>query len=166
MGFSKARKLEWVAFPSPGDLPDLGIEPASLMSPALAGSFFTPSATWEALPYKSDNQSPYHHSQVGSFYLSDFSSCASPLLTPLQSPWRFPHLPNSPGPLPLFSPHTCCSLCLERSCPKLMTPLPPSILYLKLPFAAKTSPDPLMTVSRFPSHSTFHICFPSFVFSA
>ena len=25
----------------PGDLPDLGIEPASLMSPALAGRFFT-----------------------------------------------------------------------------------------------------------------------------
>ena len=34
--------------PSPGDLPDPGIEPASLMSPALAGGFFTTSATWEA----------------------------------------------------------------------------------------------------------------------
>ena len=29
--------------------PDPGIEPASLMSPALAGGFFTTSATWEAL---------------------------------------------------------------------------------------------------------------------
>ena len=29
--------------PSSGDLPDLGTEPASLMSPALAGSFFTTS---------------------------------------------------------------------------------------------------------------------------
>ena len=28
-------------FPSPGDLPDLGIEPASLVYPALAGRFFT-----------------------------------------------------------------------------------------------------------------------------
>ena len=28
-------------FPSPGGLPDPGIEPASLMSPALAGRFFT-----------------------------------------------------------------------------------------------------------------------------
>ena len=32
----------------PGDLPDLGVEPMSLMSPALAGRFFTISATWEA----------------------------------------------------------------------------------------------------------------------
>ena len=29
-------------------LPDSGIKPAPLMSPALAGEFFTPSATWEA----------------------------------------------------------------------------------------------------------------------
>ena len=32
----------------PGDLPDPGMEPLSLMSPALAGRFFTTSATWEA----------------------------------------------------------------------------------------------------------------------
>ena len=36
-------------FPPPGDLPDPGIEPASLRSPALAGVFFTTSATWGAL---------------------------------------------------------------------------------------------------------------------
>ena len=35
-------------FPSPGDLPNAGIEPPSLMSPALAGGFFTTIATWEA----------------------------------------------------------------------------------------------------------------------
>ena len=29
MGFSQARILEWVAIPSPGDLPDPGIEPRS-----------------------------------------------------------------------------------------------------------------------------------------
>ena len=33
--------------PSPGDLPDPGIEPTSLTSPALAGRFFTASTTWE-----------------------------------------------------------------------------------------------------------------------
>ena len=33
-------------FSTPGDLPDPGIEPASLPSPALAGGFFTTSATW------------------------------------------------------------------------------------------------------------------------
>ena len=33
----------------PGDLPNPGTAPKSLMSPALAGGFFTTSATWEAL---------------------------------------------------------------------------------------------------------------------
>ena len=46
-GILQARILEWVAIPPPGDLPDPGIEPISLMSPALAGSFFTTSTTWE-----------------------------------------------------------------------------------------------------------------------
>ena len=41
-GILQARILEWVAiFFSPGDLPDPGIELASLVSPALAGGFFT-----------------------------------------------------------------------------------------------------------------------------
>ena len=30
------------------DIPDPGIEPTSFMSPALAGGFYTTSATWEA----------------------------------------------------------------------------------------------------------------------
>ena len=40
----------WSGLPCPplGDLPNPGIEPMSLMSPALAGGFFTTSATWEA----------------------------------------------------------------------------------------------------------------------
>ena len=37
-----SRHEYWSGLPfSPGDLPDLGIEPASLVSPALAGGFFT-----------------------------------------------------------------------------------------------------------------------------
>ena len=35
-------------FPSPGNLPDPGIEPVSLISPALADQFFTTSTIWEA----------------------------------------------------------------------------------------------------------------------
>ena len=35
--------------PPPGELPDPGIEPSSLTSSALAGGFFTTSATWGAL---------------------------------------------------------------------------------------------------------------------
>ena len=44
----QARILEWVAIPSPGDLPNPEIEPTSLASPVLAGRFFTHCATWEA----------------------------------------------------------------------------------------------------------------------
>jgi len=46
-GTLQARILEWVAKPSSGDLPDPGIEPTSLVSPALAGRFFTTSGTLE-----------------------------------------------------------------------------------------------------------------------
>ena len=44
----QARLLQWVPFPTLGDLPDPGTEPASLVSPALTGRFFTISTTWEA----------------------------------------------------------------------------------------------------------------------
>ena len=37
----QARILEWLPFPSPGDLSNPGIKPMSLASPALAGRFFT-----------------------------------------------------------------------------------------------------------------------------
>ena len=40
-------------FPSPGDLPNSGIEPESLVSPALAGEFFTTGTIWEiVVPHK------------------------------------------------------------------------------------------------------------------
>ena len=48
MGFSRHESWSGLPFPSPGDLPDPGIELASLPSPALADGFFTTSATWEA----------------------------------------------------------------------------------------------------------------------
>ena len=44
------RQEDWssLPFPTPGNLPDPGIEPKSPESPALSGGFFTTSATWEA----------------------------------------------------------------------------------------------------------------------
>ena len=47
-GILQARILEWVAFLPPGELPNPGIEPASLTSPALADGFLTTSTMWEA----------------------------------------------------------------------------------------------------------------------
>ena len=47
MGFSRQEYWSGLPFPSPGDLPDSGIEFVSPVSPALAGEFFTMSTTWE-----------------------------------------------------------------------------------------------------------------------
>ena len=44
-GILQARILVWLPLPFPGDPPDPGIKPESLMSPALAGRFVNPSAT-------------------------------------------------------------------------------------------------------------------------
>jgi len=41
MGFSREEYWSGLPFPSPGDLPNPGMESASLASPALAGGFFT-----------------------------------------------------------------------------------------------------------------------------
>ena len=41
MEFSSYEYWSGLPFPSPGDLPDPGIQPASLESPALASGFFT-----------------------------------------------------------------------------------------------------------------------------
>ena len=46
-GIFQARNWSGLPFPTPGDLPDPGINPASLVSPALAGIFLT-TVTWEA----------------------------------------------------------------------------------------------------------------------
>ena len=51
MGTLQARDYSGLPCPPLGDLPDPGIEPLSLMSPALAGRFFTTRATWDAPRY-------------------------------------------------------------------------------------------------------------------
>ena len=50
MDFSTQEYWSGFPFPAPGDLPDSRVEPTSPAAPALAGRFFTTSATWEA-PY-------------------------------------------------------------------------------------------------------------------
>ena len=47
MGFSRQEYWNGLPGPPPGDLPDSGIEPVCLTSPALAAGFFTTSTTWE-----------------------------------------------------------------------------------------------------------------------
>ena len=49
MGFSRQEYWCGLPCPLPGELPDPGIEPVSLTSPAFSDRFFTTSATWEAV---------------------------------------------------------------------------------------------------------------------
>ena len=49
MVFSRQEQRNGLPCPPPRDLPDPGMEPTSLLSPALAGRFLTTSSTWEAL---------------------------------------------------------------------------------------------------------------------
>ena len=48
LGFSRQENWNGLSFPSPGNLPNLGIKSTSLAFPALAGGFLTTSTTWEA----------------------------------------------------------------------------------------------------------------------
>ena len=48
MGFSRQEYWSGLPCPPPEDLPHPGVEPASLMSLALTGRFFTTNATWES----------------------------------------------------------------------------------------------------------------------
>ena len=48
MEFSRQEYWSGLPFPTPEDLPDPGIKPSFLMSPALADVFFTTSATYGA----------------------------------------------------------------------------------------------------------------------
>ena len=52
MGFSRQQYWSGLPFPSPGELPNPGIEPVSLTSPALAGGFFSSSALPSSFPLR------------------------------------------------------------------------------------------------------------------
>ena len=68
MGFSRQEYWSGLPCPLPRDLPDTGVESGYLKPPALAGMFFTTSATWEALrlwyfamtPYQTNTPRGYH----------------------------------------------------------------------------------------------------------
>ena len=48
MGFPRQEHWSGLPCPHPGDLPNPGVKPVSLMSPEFAGGFFTTSAMWDA----------------------------------------------------------------------------------------------------------------------
>ena len=71
-GFSRQEYWSGLPYPPPGDLPDPGIEPASLTSPVLAGGSFSTSPTWDGslqLTYFWHPHSHSHLSQPKSIFL-------------------------------------------------------------------------------------------------
>ena len=56
MGFSRQKYWSGLPCPPPGDLPNPGTKPTSLMSPSLAGGFFTTSSTWGVLQKHKDGE--------------------------------------------------------------------------------------------------------------
>ena len=96
--------------PLPGHIPNPGIEPASLTFPALAGVFFTISATWEALlPFIFifssvglyycvwfEVRDPILFCSYGSWFarqMAHFSSCWSAVLLLLYMKFPYNHEP-------------------------------------------------------------------------
>ena len=88
-GFSRQEYWSGLPSPPPGDLPNGGIEPTSLTSPALASGFFTTSATWEFLkgrlphPTSKSNHSQLNRSESKLFPLNacpthSLSLCTDP----------------------------------------------------------------------------------------
>ena len=84
IGFSRQEYWTGLPCPPPGDLPNPGIQPKSLVSPALAGEFFTTSPTWQAhiLSSKGLTHSLYLHSILG-HHLFIFNPALVPELQPL-----------------------------------------------------------------------------------
>ena len=66
MGFSRQKYWNGLPLPTPRDLPDSGIKPSSLVSPVLAGGFFTTNTNWGVLD---SNSSPILPQRIQNFYI-------------------------------------------------------------------------------------------------
>ena len=67
MGLSRQEYCGGLPFPPPEDLPDPGTEPASLLSPPLAGGFFT-----TELPGKADGGTSTERAAIDIFNRTEF----------------------------------------------------------------------------------------------
>ena len=73
MGFSRHEYWSGLPCSPPGYQLNWGIEPASLKSPALAGGFFTTSATWEA--WEAPGKPGKHLGSLGNTWGEEWEEC-------------------------------------------------------------------------------------------
>ena len=78
MGFCREEYQNGLPCPPPGDLSDPGMEPESLMSPILAGVFFTTSATWEVYYWLMKKGDPHPCHIASGYRIFRFSCPYSP----------------------------------------------------------------------------------------
>ena len=101
MGFPRQEQWSGLPFPALGDLPDPGIAPASLASPALAGGFLTSSTTVKyGLPGSDSGKEPTCQCRRRKRQELDPQSFPSPF--PIPSPAA------APSPAPSHSPPSLC----------------------------------------------------------
>ena len=94
MGFSRQEYWRGLLWSPPGDLPNPGIKPTSLTSPALAGGFFTTSATLTHCSLVSVQFSQFSRSVVSDSLLPHASQHARP---PCPSPTPRVHSDSRPS---------------------------------------------------------------------
>ena len=94
MGFSRQESWSGLPCPPPGDLPDPGIECASLTSPALAGGFFTTTTTCEALSIHSTCLWSIHNTRFLDIFFKSHFYPTAPFLAFFFND-RLKYLPNS-----------------------------------------------------------------------
>ena len=77
--FSRQERQSGLSCPPPGDLPHPRIQPVSLRSPALAGEFFTTSATWEVPKYRIQSVNVYSYFAI--YKKTDYLTLNQQILT-------------------------------------------------------------------------------------
>ena len=97
MGFSRQEHWSGLSCPSPGNLPDPGIEPVSLTSPALSGDLFTTSAIWEAF-----NGYEFEQSSGNSEGQGSLACCSSWGLKESDTTERLDNNTNNDSAIPLL----------------------------------------------------------------
>ena len=110
MGFSRQEYFSGLPCPPSGDLPNPGIEPVSLMSPTLAGGFFTTSATWEAPSSQIQFSSVQLFSRVWLLATPWTAACQASLS--ITNSWSLPKLMSIELVIPSNQIILCCPFLL------------------------------------------------------
>ena len=118
MGFSRQEYWSGLPFPPPGDLPDSGIKPISLVPPAVAGGVFITSTPWEAPVFSLD--SPIRALSASGAADTGGSALPRGICVPHRGIHHhlfssFPHWPHNLLPLDICT----CSFPSSPSCPDL-----------------------------------------------